>query len=284
MPVTIDGSNTPTAGGVIYGDGTEYASTAAGTSGQALVSAGSSAPAFGTLGAAGGGTGLTSPGTSGNVLTSNGSAWVSSPVASTGINLQTFTSSGTWTKPSLAAGSRVLIQAWGAGGSGGKGSSNGAGGGGGGGYKERWVTLSAMGSTETVTIGAGGASKSSNGIGNVGGTTTVGTLITAYGGGGGNQGVEDYCINVTPGGGGAGMFGPGVNPTNNLYWGNGGYPDGGGGAPRADGTVAQNYPRMVAPATGFFSYNMGIDAFSDTAGAGGGGRIAFTNDLSLIHI
>lgn len=46
MPVTIDGSNTPTAGGVIYGDGTEYASTAAGTSGQVLQSNGASAPSW----------------------------------------------------------------------------------------------------------------------------------------------------------------------------------------------------------------------------------------------
>ena len=49
MPVTIDGSNTPTAGGVVYGDGTEYASTAAGTSGQVLISAGASAPTWGAV-------------------------------------------------------------------------------------------------------------------------------------------------------------------------------------------------------------------------------------------
>lgn len=40
MPVTIVGNNTPTAGGVVYGDGTNYASTSAGTSGQLLQSAG----------------------------------------------------------------------------------------------------------------------------------------------------------------------------------------------------------------------------------------------------
>lgn len=51
MPVTIDGSNTPTAGGVVYGDGTEYASTAAGTSGQVLTSAGASAPTWTTISA-----------------------------------------------------------------------------------------------------------------------------------------------------------------------------------------------------------------------------------------
>lgn len=48
MPVTIVGNNTPTAGGVVYGDGTNYASTAAGTSGQFLQSAGSGAPVWAT--------------------------------------------------------------------------------------------------------------------------------------------------------------------------------------------------------------------------------------------
>ena len=46
MPVTIDGSNTPTAGGVGYGDGTELAFTTAGSAGQILQSNGSSAPTW----------------------------------------------------------------------------------------------------------------------------------------------------------------------------------------------------------------------------------------------
>jgi hypothetical protein len=40
---------TPTAGGAIYGTGTAHAITAAGTSGNALISAGAGAPAFGNL-------------------------------------------------------------------------------------------------------------------------------------------------------------------------------------------------------------------------------------------
>ena len=46
MAVVITGSNTPTAGGVVYGDGTTYATTTAGSSGQVLTSAGSSAPTW----------------------------------------------------------------------------------------------------------------------------------------------------------------------------------------------------------------------------------------------
>ena len=48
MAVTINGSNTPTAGGVTYGDGTQYATTSAGTSGQVLTSAGSGTPTWAT--------------------------------------------------------------------------------------------------------------------------------------------------------------------------------------------------------------------------------------------
>jgi hypothetical protein len=48
MAVTINGTNTPTAGGVTYGDGSTYATTSAGTSGQVLTSAGSSAPTWST--------------------------------------------------------------------------------------------------------------------------------------------------------------------------------------------------------------------------------------------
>lgn len=146
----------------------------------------------GTLAAANGGTGLTSPGTSGNVLTSNGSAWTSSAPAVSAINVQTFTSSGTWTKPSgYAAGSRVYIQCWGAGG----GAGGAAGGGGGGGYTEGWVTLSSLASTVTATVGAGGSRGSTTG--STGGTTTFGS-ITAYGGGGG------YSTGFGSAGGGGG--------------------------------------------------------------------------------
>jgi hypothetical protein len=146
------------------------------------------------------------PGTSGNVLTSNGTTWTSTAPTSTGINVQTFTSSGTWTKPSgYAAGSRVLIQAWGGGGGGGRGTGNG-GGGGGGGYNERWLTLSAMGATETVTVGAGGAARTTDGAGNNGGNTSVGSLITAYAGGGATG-----C-----GGGGGGQLSAGANGADAL--------------------------------------------------------------------
>jgi hypothetical protein len=59
MPVTIAGNNTPTAGGVGYGDGTNLAFTTAGTSGQVLTSAGASAPTWGAVPAVNLATGVT---------------------------------------------------------------------------------------------------------------------------------------------------------------------------------------------------------------------------------
>ena len=197
MPVTVKGSG----GGSVTLD----ASTAAADTTLTMPNVSGTILQSGTaVTAAQGGTGLTSPGTNGNVLTSNGTIWTSTAPATTGVNVQSFTGSGTWTKPAYAAGSRVLIQAWGGGGSGGRGSQ--VGGGGGGGYNERWITLSAMGATETVTIGAGGtAITASNTKGNDGGNTSVGSLITAYGGGGG--GSPTYNL----GGGGGGQLSAGLS-------------------------------------------------------------------------
>lgn len=127
------------------------------------------------------------------------------------INVQTFDSSGTWSKPSgYAAGSRVYVQVWSAGGSGGRSSGNpddvtgtgtgSGGGGGGGGYGEYWTTLSTLGSTETVTVGAGGASiTSGNNRGAVGGNSSFGLISVAGGGGGANT---NTASTVTPSDGG----------------------------------------------------------------------------------
>jgi hypothetical protein len=195
-------SSTLAVTGAITGSGT--------VTGTALIPSGSSVPANGvylpaanTVGVASntterlridstGAWGLagTNYGTSGQVLTSAGSGapptWSN---ALLGVNVQTFTTAGsnTWTKPSgYAAGSRVFIQAWGAGGSGSRGNSGI--GGGGGGYNERWLLLSDMGATETITVGTGGAGRTTIGTGNNGTNTTVGSLLTAYAGSGGGGG------------------------------------------------------------------------------------------------
>lgn len=118
-------------------------------------------------------------------------------------------SPATWTK---AAGLvRIYVQAWGGGGSGGySDGSYGAGGGGGGAYADSWFNASVLGATETVTIGAGGAAKATQGAGTAGGNTTFGSLLTAYGGG---AGFGPTTTGTGGGGGGGGRSSAGASAT-----------------------------------------------------------------------
>jgi hypothetical protein len=90
MAVIINGNNTPTAGGIAYGNGTELAFTAAGSSGQLVISGGAGAPTFtASLGVANGGTGQTTY-TDGQLLIGN-------------------TTGNTLAKSTLTAGSGITI-------------------------------------------------------------------------------------------------------------------------------------------------------------------------------
>lgn len=163
-------------------------------------------------------------------------------------NVQQFDTAGanTWTKPT-GPFSMALVRAWGGGGSGGRGSLDlGGGGGGGGVYIERLYALSSLGATETMTIGAGGVTRSIAGQpGQEGGTTTFSSganLLTAYGGRGGtsvlgdNNGGRGGSV-ISAGGtdGSAGGTGtqnaPGTAGSFGIYSGGGG----GGGDPGGDG-------------------------------------------------
>ena len=211
----------------------------------------------------------TAPGTNGNVLTSNGSAWTSAapPV----INTQTFDIVGTntWTKPSgYSANSRVLIQAWGGGGSGARQSTAGScGGGGGGGYNERWLNLSQMGATETVTIGAGGASRTgSNQAGDQGGNTSVGSLITAYGGAG------SPLTNNGGGGGGQLSAGSGQAPGRpNIQTDESGGEFKQGGGSSASSALGKNDALFHGGGGGFGTAAAQSGSSSVWGGGGGGG-------------
>jgi hypothetical protein len=135
----------------------------------------------------------------------DGSAWQS--FAPGVLDRQTFTTAGaaTWTKPTgVPTNAMAFIQLWGGGGAGGAsiGTTDGTGGGGGGGaYVEAWLPVSALGSTETVTVGAGGATSAADG-----GNTTFGSWLTAYGGQGGTNSATG---NRAAGGGGGGALSSG---------------------------------------------------------------------------
>lgn len=188
---------------------------------------------------------------------------VSTPIsAPAGVDIQTFTSSGTWTKPTGAQ--KILIQAWGGGGSGANVDAAGAGGGAGGEFREIWLDASSAGSTETVTIGAGGAAVASHpNNGNAGGNTTFGSLVTAVGGSGGGRSGNNGI-----GGNGGGPFntdgaygsGGGAASTG----GNGIYSAGGGGATQSVSASAGGNS-TYGGAGGGGSYN--------SSGAGGGTSI-----------
>ena len=131
------------------------------------------------------GTGLTMTGTT---LASSGGAQV---------QVDTFTSSGTWTKPAFAKKCTLFMLAGGGGGgSGRRGPTNLARAGGGGGAASSFYTAeflaSALSSTVSITIGAGGAGGASrtvdanNGFtGSVGGATSFGSYYSTQTNGGG---------------------------------------------------------------------------------------------------
>lgn len=119
-----------------------------------------------------------------------------------GVDRQTFTASGTWTKPT--SGNFVKIECIGGGGGGSRVHNTYGNGGGGGGYNFTEILFIDAPASAAVTIGAGGAGCNTNNCsGVVGGNTTFGAILTAYGGGAGGA--------SWTGGGGGGMKGAGSN-------------------------------------------------------------------------
>ena len=124
------------------------------------------------------------------------------------VNIQEFSSSGTYT-PSSGTLFALAISVGGGGGGGGADCSDstsavGAGGGSSGTLSIALLTAVSIGASQTVTIGAGGASGtgSTGGDGGNGGTTSVGSLLVALGGLGGS-GESSANIGISEAGGDA---------------------------------------------------------------------------------
>ena len=105
-------------------------------------------------------------------------------------NVQTFNSTGVWTKPS-GTYTYAVIQVWGAGGGGAFGGGGSATGGGGGGYSQMTVPLTNLASSATASVGTGGSGGyNAGGGGNSSFPLAVAfagrSAVIAYGGAGGN--------------------------------------------------------------------------------------------------
>jgi hypothetical protein len=210
----------------------------------------------------------------------NGSGLTNLPAPTSVANYQAFTASGTWTKP--AGVSTVYVEIWGGGASGQVTRLNGnnrADGAGGGGFVAVAFPASSLGSTVTVTVGAGGASRVRNTEGSTagenGGSSAFGSITVGGGFADGRGGQGEIPGNATLGRGGQGGVSGGggkqdrtsTHAGGNASWG------GAGGGARSNG--------IGAGGTSWYGGNGGA-AGSPTGtagsipGGGGGGGGSFT--------
>ncbi len=123
-----------------------------------------------------------------------------------------FTADGTFTKADHTGLRAIRIRCQGGGGAGGGAEATGVaeasvgGGGGGGAYAEHFVLASALGASETVTVGDGGTGVSGV-AGNTGGDSSFGSFVTANGGLGGPVRPASAVGFGTEGGAGGGATG-----------------------------------------------------------------------------
>lgn len=200
-----------------------------------------------------------------------------------------FTSGGTWTAPPGVYTVEVLaVGGGGAGGSNGSANNIAGGGGGGGGVVYSNTVNVTPGTTYSITVGAGGVASRTAGPSN-GGNSTFGSIITAYGGGGGSgwNGTAYYGPgggNGSVGSGGGGAYGSTTGGVATTGQGNNGGtgtsdattygygPGGGGGA----GGVGESYNTFsttsgyIRSGSGGPGVMSGVAGYPTYYGAGGG--------------
>lgn len=206
------------------------------------------------------------------------------------VNIQTFTSSGTYTPTSGML--YCEIKCIGGGGAGGgavattTGQSVGSGGGAGE-YAVGVFSASTIGSSQTITVPAA-ATGTAGSTGNTGGTVSVGTLITALGGIGGVATAESSNATSVGGLGGNGGTGgsyriPGYQGNNGvvytaatIYPGGGANSELGAGGITAFGTVVNGSAALGYGAGGGGAGNAGNPSPAKTGGSGAAGIVIIT--------
>ena len=200
----------------------------------------------------------------------------SMPAQARAATVVTFTTVGstTWTVPAGVTSVQVLVVA-----GGGSGGASGGGGGGGVVYAPTYAVTPSAGIT--VTVGAGGASVTTNVAGNAGANSVFGTITAVGGGGGGAHGVTAVAGGSGGGGGTGGTYTAGAatqaNSGGGIGYGKAGgaggsstapYAAGGGGGAVAVGSAA-NGATAGAGGQGYLSNITGTNKYY--AGGGGGG-------------
>ena len=182
--------------------------------------------------------------------------------------IHTFTGPGTFTVNSLAdtsANNRLSYLVIAGGGAGGDAGARGAGGGGAGGFREcKSPTtpytaspldgageINATEASFPITVGAGGAGRTTPNVGNNGSNSVFSTITSTGGGGGGGENPSSPITNGQPGGSG-----------------------GGAGRGGASGSGGSGNTPPVSPAQGTGGGNSGGSSDASASGGGGGGALA----------